>query len=127
MPQSQHPLDGIADDLYTWMNGEVDYYVTALKGGHRSPFSAPTSEKEKQQYFARRLFTEKPDGTIDFGTPNAQGRDMLLRSYGPKGLADAYEGVMKAFKPGQQDVTNTAEELAGPRIPTDTIDETPQE
>lgn len=126
MPQTPHPLDGVADEIQQWITEEAGYYATALKEGHRSPFSAPASEKEKQQYFARQLFTEKPDGTIDFGTPNKQGRDQLTQLYGVQGLAEIHKGVMDQFKPGQKNVVETADVLAGPRLPSDTIDEAPE-
>jgi hypothetical protein len=127
MPQTPHPLDGVADELKDWITGEAKYYAEALKGGHRAPFSAPVNEQEKRQYFARQLFTEKPDGTIDFGSPNKAGRDALMQTYGIQGLAQIHEGVMSQFKPGQKDVVATADELAGPKLPTDAIDEAPQE
>lgn len=92
-----HPLDGLADDLYEWMNGEVGYYVEAMRGGYRSPFSAPVNAQEKKDYWARQMFQAEPNGTIQYDKPNQQGRDQVLRQYGVQTYAD----ILNTVKPKQ--------------------------
>lgn len=123
MPEpTQHPFDGIADDLYDWMTGEVDYFVDAIKGGHRAPFAAPTKEAEKRVYYTRQVFNSNPDGSPNYDSPNTQGRDMLLKRLGTQGYAEVIREVMpKAGTPAP--VEDEADPLNGPAVPTDTIDQ----
>lgn len=83
-----HPFDGIADDLFEWMNGEVEYHVEAMRGGHRTPFSAATSEKDKLEYYRSQMYKVDPDGTVRYDQPNPEGRDMLLKTYGTQKYAE---------------------------------------
>lgn len=91
----QNALDGIAEELFGWMDQEVGYYVNALKGGPngRAPFSADTSPKERHDYFTRKLFTQNPDGSIDYSKPNAQGRAEVMQGYGPGWYGKIYDEV----------------------------------
>lgn len=93
MAEQEHPWDGISDDLFDWMQGEVSYYVEALRGGSRSPFSAPVSEQEKLEYYRRQMFQTKPDGTVEYDKPNKAGRDTLLKQLGTTAYAQVYETV----------------------------------
>lgn len=105
MPRSDntrdHPFDGIADELFDWMNEEVQYHVEAIRGGYRSPFSAPVSEKDKKDFWSRQMFQSKPDGTILYDQPNQQGRDQVLKQYGVQAYADILKSVRpsKGFRP----------------------------
>jgi hypothetical protein len=78
----------VADDLFAWMNDEVEYHVDAMRGGSRSPFSAEVSSRDQQNFFERRWFTENPDGSVDYTKSNSQGRDWVLKTYGVKAYAD---------------------------------------
>lgn len=106
----QNALDGIADELFGWMDSEVQYYADALRGGPngRAPFSADADERQKHDYFTRKMFTQKPDGTIDYNQPNAQGRSEVMQTYGPQQYAEIWEGVRP--KPGRRPVMEAEEE-----------------
>lgn len=96
MPRpSQNPLDGIADELFGWMDSEVSYYVDALKGGPngRAPFAANASEAERHDYFTRKMFVQDPDGTTHYDQPNAEGRAELMSQLGPQQYAETYDLV----------------------------------
>lgn len=95
--EREHPLDGLSDELFDWMNGEVSYYVEALRGGYRSPFSAGVTEADKLDYWRRQLFQVAPDGTVQYDKPNAQGRDKLLKDHG----LQTYVQVFNAVKPAR--------------------------
>ncbi len=120
MPNSPHPYDGIAQDLFDWLTGEVDYYVEALKGGHRAPFAADTSEQQKREYYLRQMFNQNNDGTPNYASPNSQGRDTLLNRLGTAGYAQVAKSVMP--KQGIRPELETANPLAG-TIPTDAVDQ----
>lgn len=117
-PESAHPWDGIADELTAWIDGESDWYVDALKSGHRSPFAAPLSEAEKRQYFLPRVFAENPDGSINYDSPNQQGRDELVKQYGTQGFAEIVASVMP--KQGRREIPTGS--APAPAVPTDQID-----
>jgi hypothetical protein len=118
---SPHPYDGIAQDLFDWMTGEVDYYVDALKGGHRAPFAADASPKERYDYFSRKMFNQNPDGSPNYASPNQQGRDELMHQYGTAGYAEIAKGVMpkQGIRP---ELETGADPLAG-QMPTDAADQ----
>jgi hypothetical protein len=123
MPEQQHPFDGIADDLFDWMNGEVDYHVEAMRGGYRDPFSAATSERDKLDYFRRQMYKTKPDGTVQFDQPNPEGRDKILKQYGTQ----TYAEIMETVKPKQglrpppePEPTTDPMQMPMPTMPEDT-------
>jgi hypothetical protein len=89
-----HPWDLAAADLVHWLETEPDYYVEALKGGYRAPFSAAVSEAQKLDYYRRQAFMQNQDGTPDYGRPNQQGRDMLLQRLGTAGYSQVMSAVM---------------------------------
>lgn len=95
MPQRENALDGIAEELFGWMDSEVSYYADALRGGPngRSPFAGDASEAQKKDFYTRQMFTQAPDGTIQYDQPNAEGRAKLMQRVGPQGYAQIYEAV----------------------------------
>jgi hypothetical protein len=107
--ESEHPYDGIAADLMDWMEGEVDYYVEALRGGHRSPFSAGVTRSEQKQFFVEKVYQVLPDGTVQYDKPNAQGRDSLIKRYGTQKYAEILEIVKP--KAGLRPVVEAEEDL----------------
>jgi hypothetical protein len=117
MPGSAHPWDGISDDITDWLTSETDYYVDALKMGHRAPFAANTSEKEKRDYYARQVFTPRPDGSLDYSKPNNPGRDILLKRLGIEGYTQVIQSVMPS-----QTLQQPEEDLEGD-TPSDQIDQ----
>lgn len=94
MPDKIHPWDLAAADLVDWLEEEPKYYVEALKGGYRAPFSAGVSEDQKLDYYRRQVFMTNNDGTPDYGRPNPQGRDMLLQRVGIPGYTQILSAVM---------------------------------
>lgn len=95
MAGQQNALDGIAEELFGWMDSEVSYYVDALKGGPngRAPFAAETSEAEKKAFYTRQMFQAGPDGSIQYDQPNAEGRAKLMQRVGPQSYAEIFEAV----------------------------------
>lgn len=122
MPESEHPLDGIADDLFDWMNQEVAYHVEAMRGGYRSPFSADVSEKDKLDYYRRQMYQTLPTGEVQYDKPNAAGRDKLLKSVGTQAYAEIYDTVKP--KAGARPIPDTSEsdplKVNVPPMPEDT-------
>jgi hypothetical protein len=95
MAESEHPYDAIAQDLFSWQEDMVSWTTEAMRGGHRAPFSAATSEKEKQDYYRRQMFQQNPDGSINYEQPNPGGRDRMMKTLGVQGYAQ----VMNSIKP----------------------------
>lgn len=119
MPQTPHPFDEIADEITSWLTEESDYYVEALKGGHRSPFSADVSERDKRAYYERQVFMQNPDGSINYEQPNKDGRDMLIKRVGIKGYTDIMATVMPRQRPGLQVTEEEDEDVGLPAPPSD--------
>lgn len=117
MPEREHPLDGIADDLFDWMNQEVDYHVEAMRGGYRSPFSAELSEKDKLDYFRRQMYKTQPDGTVLYDQPNPEGRDKLLKQVGVQSYAEIIEATRP--KTGRRLEPVVPPDILGPPMPED--------
>ena len=123
MPEpAQHPLDGVADELLDWMTGEVEYYVDAIKGGHRAPFAAPVKEAEKVEFYQRQVYNTNPDGSINYDSPNTQGRDTLLKRLGIPGYTKVLQEVMPPASGQPAPATDVGDPLAGPSVPSDAID-----
>lgn len=116
MPESEHPYDSIADELGDWMNGEVDYYVEAMRGGHRAPFSADVSEQDKLDYYRRQMYMTAPDGTVQYDKPNGAGRDKIIDRLG----LTQYAQIMDAVRPkrGLRAISEPEEPEAVPEPPT---------
>lgn len=95
MPKrGQHPFDSVADQTLEWIQETTDYAVEALRGGYRTPFSANITEAQKLDYYRRRLFTQNPDGSIDFSKLNHGERDKLLKKLGTKTYAEIMTTVL---------------------------------
>ena len=95
MVSNENPLDGIANELFGWMDSEVSYYVDALKGGPngRAPFAADVSQKQLHDIYTRQMFTQNPDGSIDYTKPNPEGRSKLMARVGPQKYAEVWDAV----------------------------------
>lgn len=93
MAESSHPLDSIADDLFSWQEEMVEWAVEDMKAGHRAPFSAGVSEREKLDYYSRQMFQASPDGTVNYDQPNPGGRDRLMKALGPTGYVQVWDAV----------------------------------
>lgn len=120
MAESEHPYDGIADDLFSWQEEMVSWATEAIKAGHRSPFSAPVSERDKLEYYRRQMFKVDPDGTVHYDQPNPGGRDQLLKQVG----TSAYAQIWDAVRPKQglrraSDVPEEAMVALAPPMPED--------
>lgn len=96
MPEPTHWLDDLADDIAGSLDAEAEWYAEAIRGGARSPFSAPVSEKQKLDVYTRMFFRQKPDGTIDWDAPNEDQRAKLMQSVGIKSYLDVAKEVLKA-------------------------------
>jgi hypothetical protein len=95
MPKrGQHPFDSVADQTLEWIQETTDYAVEALRGGYRTPFSANITEAQKLDYYRRKLFTQNPDGSIDFSKPNLAERDKLLKKLGTKNYAEVMTTIL---------------------------------
>jgi hypothetical protein len=94
MPEPTHWLDTLAEEVSTSLDSEADWYAEAIRGGARSPFSAPVNEKEKLDTYVRTFFEERPDGTIDWDKPNEDKRAKLMQSAGIKNYVEAAQAVM---------------------------------
>lgn len=116
MAETEHPYDSIAEELGDWMNGEVDYYVEAMRGGHRAPFSADVSEQEKLDYFRRQMFMTAPDGTVQYDKPNGAGRDKIINNFG----LTQYAQIMDTVRPkrGLRELSEPEEAETVPEPPT---------
>jgi hypothetical protein len=128
VPESPHPYDGIADDLFSWMEEEVGYYVEAIRGGYRNPFTAEVSEKEKRDYYTRMMFKTKPDGTVEYDQPNPEGRDTILKKQGTQAYAEILSMVTP--KQGLRAPVDPIQETLDanlPRMPEDEDEEAPEE
>jgi hypothetical protein len=93
MAEPEHYLDGISDDLFDWMNQEVEYHVEAMRGGYRSPFSADVSSKELHDYWTRQMFKQTPDGVVHYDQPNEVGRAKVIQQKGIQSYAEIYDTV----------------------------------
>jgi hypothetical protein len=92
-----HPFDAIADEVSRWLTEDAQWYADALRGSYRSPFAAPVTEDQKLDYYRRQMFSENPDGSVNYERPNTKGREQLLQRLGVRGYAE----VVAATKPPQ--------------------------
>lgn len=103
MPSSrEHPWDAIPKELASYITDEAKWYAEALKGGGPAPFAARASEEEKIEYYRRQLYTQNPDGTIDYEKPNMQGRQQLITRVG----IDNYALIARTVGPGKSALTD---------------------
>jgi hypothetical protein len=113
MVDTTHPYDGVANELLDWLTTESQWYANALRGGDRAPFSAETSEREKLDFYRAQMFQVAPDGTVQYDTPNAQGRQNLINRLG----IDGYSRIYQAVRPSIGRRSEPAEEPEEPYPP----------
>ena len=94
MPRpSRHWLDYLADELFDWMQEEIDALVVAFQAGGRSPFAAPVSEKQKLEFYQRAFFNAD-------GSPNEAGRKATMARIGPDEYVRTMKAVMQSMQGG---------------------------
>jgi hypothetical protein len=92
MPRPRrHYLDDLADDLFEWIQEEIEALTLAFQAGGRSPFAAPVSERDKLAFYTRALFNKN-------GSPNEAGRKATMARVG----VDQYVAIMRAVTKGMQ-------------------------
>ena len=102
----QNLYDSVAGDLLDWLQSESKWYADQMRSGSgKSPFAAETSEKEKLDYYRRQMYQVKPDGTVQYDKPNAQGRQALMQRVGIDGYTQIYNTV-KPPGPGRREITD---------------------
>jgi hypothetical protein len=123
VPESEHPYDAISADLQGWMDEEVNHQVEAMRGGYRTPFTAPLTERQKHAEFQRMMYEHLPDGTIQYDKPNKAGRDQVMQTYGVEGYAQVMDAVRP--KPGRREAVAEEPEpdLLEPDEPEDDEDD----
>jgi len=94
VPEPPHYLDDLADTVANGLDDEADWYAEAMRGGSRSPFAAPVSQKQLGDVYVRTFFKQRPDGSIDWDAPNEDQRAKLMSSGGIKNYLDAAKYVM---------------------------------
>jgi hypothetical protein len=98
----------IAEDLAYWLDTVSTQLAVAMAPRGIAPFGAVLTEGQKLEYYAAQLFNQD-------GSPNAQGRTNMLNLLGPKGFADVYHAVTRAYPnlriptpPSPEDIANGA-------------------
>lgn len=91
----QHPIDGIADEIMSWLDTEPDWYANELIGEYRAPFAAQISEVDKLAAYRRMFYKQDADGNIQYDKPNNEGRQALWQRTTP----DKYVQIAKAVGP----------------------------
>jgi len=103
MPRPQrHYLDHMADELYDWMQEEIEALTFAFKAGGRSPFAAPVSERDKLAFYQRAFFNKD-------GSPNEAGRKATLARIGVDAYVETMKAVVKSMQGGLPEVPEEAE------------------
>ena len=99
MPRPRrHYLDDMADDLFDWMQEEIEALTFAFQSGGRSPFAAPVSEAQKLAFYQRAFFNKD-------GSPNEAGRKATMARIGidgPNGYVETMKAVVRSMQSGQQ-------------------------
>jgi hypothetical protein len=80
----------IAEDLAYWLENTSDQIARAMAPQGVAPFAAILSTGQKLEYYRAQLFNQD-------GSPNTQGRQSMLNLLGPKGFADVYHAVTRAY------------------------------
>lgn len=75
MPQKKHEWDSLVDDVLSYISGETDWFINAIKNGQNSPFEQPATEEQKKEYYKAQMYN-------DNGEPNEQGRQQVLQRIG---------------------------------------------
>jgi hypothetical protein len=86
----------VAEEIASSLDSEADWYAEAIRGGSRSPFAAPVSQKDLLDVYTRMFFKQREDGTIDWDAPNEDQRSKLMQGVGIKGYLDVAKAVMQA-------------------------------
>ena len=117
MAEDEHPWEQVAADLTSWLDTEASWYADAMRGGHRSPFAAKTTESDKLDYYRRKMFQESPDGQIQYDKPNTEGRSQLMTQLGVPGYTQVWNAVRP--KQGRRDAVEAEPEPeeSTPEIP----------
>ena len=127
MPQAEHPLDSVAEDVISWVRDESQWYVDAIRGDYRSPFSAPASEQEKLDYYTRHMFQKDAAGNPDFTKPDNQWRDAFIKEFGLDNYSTVATAVMahvnQKQSPGLQNAPEPLQEM--PQQPPESAMMTP--
>jgi hypothetical protein len=89
MPQ-RDIYDLIAEDLAYWLENESTALAMGMSHQGVAPFAAVLSTGQKLEYYRAQFFNQD-------GSPNAQGRQNMLTLLGPKGFADVYHAVTRAY------------------------------
>lgn len=94
----QHMFDSIADEMAKYMESEPEYFAQALLAGQDAPFGAEgnanITEDQKLRYYERQVFNLKPDGGINYDSPNESGREELIRRVGIPGFTQVMAAVL---------------------------------
>jgi hypothetical protein len=93
----RHHLDDLADDLFDWIEAQIEDLTRAFQAGGRSPFAAPVSEAQKLAFYQRALFNKD-------GSPNEAGRKATMARVGPDGYVAIMRAVMKSQQQGLPDL-----------------------
>lgn len=113
MPE-QHVWEQAVQIVAEWIDETAVSLIDAIRDGGPIPFSARISRAEKIAYFRELLYN--PDGS-----ENAAGRDFIMQTYGPQGLAQAITAVLRADRRkmlGGPDASGaSADDEEGPELP----------
>lgn len=101
MPRPRrHYLDDLADELFDWMQEEIEALTFAFQAGGRSPFAAPVSEAQKLAFYTRAFFNKD-------GSPNEAGRKATMARVGVDEYVKAMKSVMQSMRSGLPDVSES--------------------
>lgn len=89
VPAPQNPLDKLATELADWADEVSTRIARSIQGGFAAPGAARLSEQQKLEYYTSQLF--EPDGS-----PNLEGRALVMQRLGPLGFAEVYHEVTQA-------------------------------
>lgn len=107
MPRPRrHYLDDLADDLFEWIQEEIEALTFAFKAGGRSPFAAPVNEAQKLAFYTRAFFNKD-------GSPNEAGRKATMARIGLDGPEGYVETMRKVVRSMQGGLPEEAGEMPG--------------
>lgn len=96
MPRDPHPLDEASQEIFNWLNTEPAILADAFNSGYQTPFSAPLNEREKLGYYQRKMYNTRPDGSLNYDSPNEAGREQLIKALGIEGYTQVSAAVLRA-------------------------------
>jgi hypothetical protein len=85
---AQDLYDRVATSLSDWLQQTPPRIAEAWMGGGRAPFAAPTTERDRYEFYESRFFL--PDGS-----PNVPGRQQELDRLGVASYAQTMRAVMQ--------------------------------